>query len=408
MTGSSTTNQVGGLIGLIQFIHVPDNASFSLSSTATSAVTSDVTVSGQNDLGGAIGEIVNVVGPVSVTSIRSDATVIGASSSSSFAGGIVGLVQHGGAGANFSLTLSSVTNTGTVQQGNYVGGVVGYLAVTGSSGNIFPATLDTLVSTGDVETFSKISPATSNGIGGLIGNMSGTNFSTVTLSNSLASGNVNSLGQTGVGVMGGLVGVAGCGANTSCTRSITSSIATGHVTAAQDGGGFIGDYDNCSGTSVCALDIAQSYSTGTVTDDAGGTYFGGFIGCVINPSNASFGNLTIANSYTTSPVVSTEGGSNYGGFIGRILNAGITTIETSYADGVLSGPVAGTGFVQTNDGTLDVTDTYSLSSNPDDGYATALSNEAFVDAVNYATNFVGFDFTAVWYPPDGSNPPTLW
>jgi len=83
------------------------------------------------------------------------------------------------------------------------------------------------------------------------------------------------------------------------------------------------------------------------------------------------------------------------------------SISTSYAYANIAGPVAGTGFVQTDDGTIIASDNYSLTTNPAD--ATPVSTQLNLTQFLQEGSFVGFDFTTVpyWNPPTGSAPPTL-
>jgi len=403
VSGGGTVNNLGGLLGNIS---VANSSSVSVTSTAASAVTSAVTVSGQSNLGGVVGSAsYGASSSILISGVRSDAAVTGTTNASSYAGGIAGIITGNGSGS--SLTITNCTNTGAIRQGNYVGGAIGSLSATGVSGNNSTATLSGLVSTGNVDTYSKSALATSNGIGGLIGAIASTNYSSVALSHSSASGNVNALSQTDVAVLGGLIGQTGCTATSACSRTIATSSATGTVTGGQAVGGFIGNYLNCGAGSTCVLTIGQASSTGTVTDNYGGTYFGGFIGEVTNPGSSSSGNLTISNAYTLSQITSFAGGANYGVFIGRILNTGNVSISTSYAYANIAGPVAGTGFVQTDDGTIIASDNYSLTTNPAD--ATPVSTQLNLTQFLQEGSFVGFDFTTVpyWNPPTGSAPPTL-
>ncbi len=414
--GVSISDSLGGLIGAA---NICSNGTLTISSTANRAVTATAAVSGRSAVGGVIGWLsygyggfgAAVDAGVSITNIESDAPVSGATSASTYAGGAIGQVTYGNQAPyanNAYLNITGFTNTGAIQQGGYVGGVIGGINVPGSATGQFTATLNSDVSTGNIESYSPASLASSNGMGGLVGNISGQSYQTVTISQSHATGNINGLNLARIGTMGGLVGAMGCGANTSCVETVTQSYATGNVTAAQSGGGLIGSYTNGNCTS-CTMTIGQSYSTGTVTDNYGSSWFGGLIGLVSNAGNSAYGDLAISNSYTTSPVISTTGGSYYGGLVGRILTAGAVSIATSYASGVLSGPVSGKGFIQTNDGTLTSTNNYSLDINGADATATPLTAAQLIDSLNYPTNFAGFDFTTVpyWNPPSGTNPPTL-
>lgn len=118
-------------------------------------------------------------------------------------------------------------------------------------------------------------------VGGLVGSLS----TDSDIASSYATGDVN-----GYNYVGGLVG-----STNSPSSYITDSYATGTVTGNSGGsyiGGLVGD---------CHNDIINSYAIGNVT---GGSYVGGLLG-----SNYK----SITNSYSTGPV---NGMSNVGGLTG--------------------------------------------------------------------------------------------
>ena len=115
---------------------------------------------------------------------------------------------------------------------------------------------------------------TGNYVGGLVGN-----FSYSSITNSYATGNV-----TGTSTVGGLVGYS--------SSSITNSYATGKVSGNEFVGGLVGQVYKTSGTAT----ISSSYSLGDVSGTAKS---GSLIGGVVNTYNGtSFGTVNISDCYT--------------------------------------------------------------------------------------------------------------
>jgi filamentous hemagglutinin family protein len=239
-----------------------------------------------------------------------------------FIGALAG--QNAGTISNVAV-LSGTINGGT-HQGIGAGGLVGQNVgtITGSSANV-TVTLGNSNDSGQI-----------NYAGGLVGS----NIGTVT--GSSATGNVS--GGL-LSIVGGLVGQNGlnCDCAPSGPGTITSSFATGIVTAGWIGGGLVGANNLGS--------VTQSYATGAV-GGSGNVQLGGLVGS--NHTGA-----TITSSYATGDVTGTSlvaGSGNkgdiaaVGGFVGQ--NAG--TISNSNATGNVSiggavfGDFVGGGFVGVN------------------------------------------------------------
>ncbi|MCL2718168.1 MAG: hypothetical protein FWE14_05250 [Lachnospiraceae bacterium] len=149
-----------------------------------------------------------------------------------------------------------------------------------------------------------------NNVGGLIGTITG---GTVEQSNAI--GNVNATGS-----VGGFIGNISAGIIREC-------YATGNVTATSDNaGGFIGTMT--SGT------ITESYAVGSITSS--GSRAGGFIG--------SFTRGGIEQSFATGNVNATA---NIGGFVGimAVTNNTSAIIKNSFASGGISSALSAGGFV---------------------------------------------------------------
>jgi len=256
-------------------------------------------VGGDSYMGGLAG---SSVGAITNSYATGNVTATGA-----FVGGLVGQnkTQAG--------TVSNSYATGSVSGANYTGGLVGF-----NTGAI-----DTSYATGTVN-------STGNYVGGLIGqnattgtvndsyatgNVSGANYSAglvggnlapATISNSYAVGSVSGGRYTG-GLVGWNYG------------PVSSSFATGVVTGTSNVGGLIG-MNGTSGT------VTNTYATGSVT---GAVDVGGLLG-------ANFGVLT--NGYATGSVTA----SNYGGsLVGG--NQGMGTITNSFYNSAVNPTLTGLG-----------------------------------------------------------------
>lgn len=245
---------------------------------------------------------------------RIDGTVSDLTLSGSVTGSIAGLLGS----YNFG-TVSNVSVSGTASAGNshYVGGLIGmnagtitdsHAAVTVTAGNYAYA--------GGLVAFN--AAATSGGVV----------ISTGTITGSSATGTV------GVGANSAAGGLAGAN-----TTGISASYATGAVTGGTDShvGGLVGD-NTVDGSAGTTGTITTSFATGTVTAGSGTTATaGGLVG-----ANAG----GIANTYATGNV---SGGNTSGGLVG--VNSG--TVATSYATGTVPSSAAPYGgLIGNNSGTV--------------------------------------------------------
>jgi len=213
-----------------------------------------VSVTGQNSVGGLVGN------QISGTISSSSATVSGNVTASSWnAGGLVGY-QDGGTISDSSATVSGNVTAGTWNAGGLVG--VSHGTISSSSATVS----------------GSVSSAV-NDVGGLVGYQNG---GTISDSSATISGSVTASNQ----YAGGLVGRQSSG-------TISNSYATGSVSGNEDVGGLVG---YSGGT------ISNSYSTGNVS---GNKKVGGLV-------SSSGG--TISNSYSTGNV---SGNEKVGGLVGR-------------------------------------------------------------------------------------------
>ncbi|PZU88317.1 MAG: hypothetical protein DI528_05505 [Shinella sp.] len=204
-------------------------------------------------------------------------------------------------------TISNVKLSGGSITGNDgVGALIGYM--TGGSVSSVSASA----------TVSGMSTAETN-TGGLIGTVDGGS-----VSDSSASGNVTGAGYQ----VGGLVGYLTNGG------LITRSYATGNVTGT-GGYGYIGGLVGANGYSGIGGTISQSCATGTVTGSGGP--IGGFVG---------HNNGTITDSYAMGRVNGLGTATNVGGFVGVNFTSG--TISNAYSTGYVTGAAQVGGFAGYN------------------------------------------------------------
>ena len=262
--------RVGGLVGFHQGGGVSDNPAISNSSASG-------TVSGQQWIGGLVGQNRGTI---------SDSSASVAVSGQQQIGGLVGR-NHSGA-------ISASSASGAVSGQQWIGGLVG----TNAAG----ATIISSHATGNV---TGTDPSTSSDIGGLVGYNGGT------IEDSYhKTGTVS-----GYARIGGLVGYSYEG--TISANSYASSTVMGN----SEVGGLVGK--NEGGT------ISTSHATGTVTG-TDMTQDSGRVGGLVGENNGG----TIEDSYHETGAVT--GHREVGGLVG--LNAGTTsTISTSHATGNVTG-----------------------------------------------------------------------
>lgn len=370
LTGYNTTpTSNGSLIG-----GIAGNIITNAGTIAWTNLSSTITISARDTLGGILGDVSVSGAGTTVTMTGITAAVNLASPPSSYGntfGGILGICNVGSAG---QLAISNVTVSGTIaSQGSWVGGVAGTLQILAGGGTI---------------SFSNVSSSASVSTTGAMG--------TVT-------GNGNFYGAALGGAFGSMVCITGG------TITMTQITATGSVTNNYSGafvtgnaGGLIGINSPFGGT----VTLAQSFSTGEVSIPQA-TYdnVGGLVGYLQAATGS--GSATISNSYSLSPV-DAPNGVNVGGFIGKNSNA-VTT--NSFADNSVTGNTNVGGFMGVNNASAGyVTSSYFNSSLNATGVASgSASNVTGLTTANFAieSNFTGWNFLTIWNDPSVIGYPTL-
>ena len=213
-------------------------------------------------------------------------------------------------------------------------------------------------------------------VGGLIGTSDGT------ISNSSASGAVS-----GSNSVGGLLGTG------TINSLVTKSFATGNVAqgAGTGAGGLVG-YDYGA--------ITLSYATGNVSGGNGSNSLGGLVGVL----NGSQGGGTLSDAYATGAVT----GEN---IVGGLVGGNTGSITRTYAVGAVSGTTKVGGLVGWNltsgasltSSYWDTTTTGQASGfGQNDGTFTGIGRTTaqMLDLNAFQSNYTGFDFNAVWSPPN--------
>jgi The GLUG motif len=213
------------------------------------------------------------------------------------------------------------------------------------------------------------------------GTLVGTNMPGATINNCTATGTVNGVAAANLDsdndiywFVGGLVGIN--------AGAIVHSSAAVNVSGMQSVGGLVGQ--NEGGT------IQTSFSTGTVTSTTSGSNFG--VGGLVGTHTTG----TISNSYSTGVV---QGQSQAGGLVGYSASV----IQNCYSAGAVNGTGTNIGGLvgQNSGGTIaasfwDQTASGQTVSGGGTGETTA--------AMQTASTFAGWDFTATWVTPVGSYP----
>ena len=234
----------------------------SASGSVTNLVLENASVSGTNYIGGIAGY---TLGAVTGCTVTGSITHLGGNGYKVFAGGIAGRAE---ASVDGCVTDVTVTVEDARAETN-VGGIVGYLAYSGSQSESMTLAAD-----------GSVTVSASGGVyaGGLIGRSRVGLY----LSDSYATGDVKSTCTDGnISRVGGLVGY-GVG-----TVTVTDSYATGNVTSTgydSRAGGLVGD-----GYTVT---VRNSYSVSCVSaeGESGNVYIGGIAGYVD-------GSLTLENAH---------------------------------------------------------------------------------------------------------------
>ncbi len=304
----------GGLVGLDQGVIS--------NSSASGAVTSLVDPASGGLLGLMVGN--GSFGVASVVNSSASGAVNGARD----AGGLIGEAYSASAS---DAVVSGDSATGPVSGTFEVGGLIGSTT----------ADISTSHASGAVT-------ASAGTAGGLIGSLgvanNGTQFRVGVMStDSYATGSVTVVSPTGfAGVIGGLVGLAGPGAQITGSAA-NLSYATGAVSApsganAPYAGGLLGLSQGAT--------VTNSYATGSVS---GSGYVGGLVGSANYGFNTQSGQTTyyytaISGSHASGAATST--GSEVGGLVGE--NAA-GSVADSYATGAVSGANQVGGLVGFND-----------------------------------------------------------
>jgi hypothetical protein len=221
-----------------------------------------------------------------------------------------------------------------------------------------------------------------------VGVLAGANYGTITGSRSSGL----ATGSSTVSLVGGLVGYSAGG-------SISLSSSSASVDGGTLVGGLVGGaYADASPATV----IERCSSMGAVTGIT--SFIGGFAGILEG--------ATVRNSYAKI-IANFSGLDSVGGFAGVAQMS--ARIEQSYVYGlagsVPSGASNNNHFTGSGGDPTLYSEAYAqndLASSATGGdYATLLSAASMKNTATYSSVFTGFDFNKVWFPPDGTNGPTL-
>lgn len=376
---SSSYDNVGAVIGYGTGNLALSNITLNLSGT----------VSGNSAVGGFAGYL-----DTSATSQIQSITVANSGSGSvspagDYAGGMVGRLTHGSIGYSSSaISLSTTNNSGSANDGGLVGYMVnGTIYKSSSTGSVTNSangpghigglvgamdngTISASYSTGAVST-SGTSSAQVGGLVGIMNNSSMINKKSYSTSNVTAGGNG----------IGGLVGYISGG-------TVSDTYATGTIQGSSQVGGLVGEVTNSSPV------IRRSYSTSNVT---GETNVGGLIGAVTGNNNTS-------DCYAQGSVTANSGnlaGGSIGGFTSGTINRVYSTGAVSGTSTNKSGGVAQIPNTTSQGGSWlwDTTTSGQATSAGGRGLATALmkAQSTFVNE--------GWDFTDVWQIPTATGYP---
>lgn len=255
-----------------------------LVSSSIKNVKSTISVSGDNVVGGVVGESSNST----ITSIIYSGAILGFYDNT---GGIVGYATDS--------SIEDVYSEGVINAGsNTAGGIVGYMKNT----SLLNSASDAEVAPGGY----------GRNVGGLVGYAEATSL----IQDSFATGSV-----AGYNSIGGLVGAAKMSV-------IENSFANGDVTGTHEIGGLIGHAEGMT-------KLNKLYATGLVS---GGDNLGGLIGYLTG---------SLSNSYATGDVVGNDHSAGtafgYGGLVGIAKGDGVSlsAIEKSYSTGNVLGETMG-------------------------------------------------------------------
>lgn len=332
--------------------------------TITGALNSTAgVVTGNGIVGGLIGySDSSISNTATLTFTRSAATVIGQGGASD----VGGLIGYADLDMNFAPASITMTGPVTVQGGDTVGGMIGFINGTGSATYTIPNTINTFTvqNTGSYTGgfFGQITGTptisgdlTNNGsvsgfnyLGGIFGACDGCNFSSGTLTNNVIvssvgsgfiggiggqilnpggtiaatlinNGNVSGVNATNVGGIFGQI----LGSSFSDTASVTN---TGTVIGDQYVGGIVGDMEG--GTFTGPITVGDLAGNLVLTLSNGKTGLGGFAGRMTGGSNIDVGNITLNLNATPANTFNTSGSTGVGGVVGFVDGLGTNTYLT--------------------------------------------------------------------------------
>ncbi|MDD3040804.1 MAG: hypothetical protein PHO71_23480, partial [Bacteroides sp.] len=312
---SNTSNGTGGIIGYVNGTATVGGTTANTGSVYQSAI--------GNGVGGIVGYVsgtCTVQGSSAASTINNSGAIGSASYSPVGVGGIVGygssntLVKYckntnnvygangtaGIIGQAIGSNVSYVNNSGAVTStGNYVGGVLGALAIGG-------ADLLSCINSGAVIGVSYV--------GGIVGETNGITFSGSAINQNLAGGTVN-----GTSYVGGIVGHA-LGAS-----SVNGAKNYATITASSSNSGGIAGYVEASST------VSNCTNSGMLN---GYSYAGGIVGYLTASTVSGCANSVAVNST----------GDNIGGIIGGALSSSSITSNTNTGAVTYTGASASYGY----------------------------------------------------------------
>ena len=377
-TGAVTGNGYTG--GLVGWTKANSSANHTISNSyATGAV------SGTSDVGGLVGQNSSLTG--AIANIDASYATGSVSSSSGSAGGLVGTNKSDTSSAASTANISNSYAGGNVTSsaGGYSGGLIGTNTSATSSNSAY---ISNSYASGNVS-------SAGDSVGGLVGYNQGNGDSRIV--QSYATGSVTSTSALGTNV-GGLMGLVSSGTNGNA--SISQSYATGAVSAAKIVGGLVGSINAGAGSA----NVEQSYATNNVQQTTASGVAGGLVGQVSAPSGTGF--TQISNSFATGSVTGT-GSSYLGGLIGNFAAAAKGGIQNTYALGTVSGSTNMGGFLGSLTAGSTLQNNFWNSTNNAGlhtvngsvaGKTSATAGIASLSTTDMQTlsNFSGWDTNSVW------------
>lgn len=328
-SNANNATNAGGIIGLVE------NSSFEINNAniihSTSFSDNAVILAGDSNIGGFIGQINSLNNSSSIANSR----IISPFMTNSYGGGFIGKAT-----INNKLSISNCQSCIISKQGDYIGGIIGYLEATGD--DLVSYTNNDIVASDG----SDIYIGGNNYIGGLFGilkggsiSLSGENYIMTSIKgNSYVGGLAGSIenttfnigtplyGKTGTEITGlqieanTYVGGAAGYMNKSTLKSSQSLSPTSGINQFNDDNAMIictikGNGDKIGGAVGQADESAiEGISVkATITNETGGIYTGGIVG-YFNNSNLA------VNSCSFSGII--NGGNYTGGIVGEINNLG--------------------------------------------------------------------------------------